>query len=56
MTEVPGGSAGCDVCGVNVVEDKVSLHNEWHRAEDERLESLAQTVRELTETVRDRRA
>jgi hypothetical protein len=55
MTEVPGGSAGCDVCGVLVVEDKVSMHNEWHRAEDERLEALAQTVRELAEKLGDRR-
>lgn len=54
MTEVPGGSAGCDVCGVLIVEDKASLHNEWHRAEDERFEGLAQTLRELVETVRDR--
>lgn len=54
MTEVPGGTVGCDVCGVLIVDDKESLHNEWHRAEDERLEGLAQTLRELVETVRDR--
>jgi hypothetical protein len=56
MTEVPGGTVGCDVCGVVVAADKVPLHNEWHRTEDERLEGLAQTARELVETVRDRRA
>jgi len=53
MTEVPGGTVGCDVCGVILVEDKASLHNEWHRAEDERLEGLAQTLRELVETLSD---
>jgi hypothetical protein len=56
MTEVPGGTVGCDVCGVLIVEDKVSLHNEWHRAEDERLEGLAQTLRELVEKVGERRS
>jgi hypothetical protein len=30
MTEVPGAAAGCDVCGVLVAADRVSLHNEWH--------------------------
>jgi hypothetical protein len=54
MTEVPGGTAGCDVCGVLIAADQVSLHNEWHRTEDERFEGLAQTLRELVETVRDR--
>lgn len=56
MTQVPGGTVGCDVCGVILVEDKVSLHNEWHRTEDERLEALAQTVRELSDKVADRRS
>lgn len=54
MTEVPGGTAGCDVCGVLVAADQVSLHNEWHRTEDERLEGLAQTLRELVERIGDR--
>ena len=54
MTEVPGGTVGCDVCGVLVAGDQVSLHNEWHRTEDERFEGLAQTLRELVETVRNR--
>jgi hypothetical protein len=56
MTEVPGGTVGCDVCGVIIVEDKASLHSEWHRAEDERLEGLAQTLRELVEKVGERRS
>lgn len=56
MTEDPGGTVGCDVCGVLLVADKVSLHNEWHRTENERLEGLAQTLRELVEMVRNRGA
>jgi hypothetical protein len=56
MTEDRGGSTGCDVCGVLLVADKVSLHNEWHRIENERLGGLAQSLRELVETVRGRRA
>jgi hypothetical protein len=56
MTEVPGGSVGCDVCGVVLVADKVSLHNDWHRTEEERFQGLAETLRELIETVRDRRS
>jgi hypothetical protein len=55
MNELPGGTAGCDVCGVLLDAAKVSLHNQWHRTEAERLEGLAQTLRELVEMVRDRR-
>ena len=55
MAELPGGSAGCDVCGVLVDPERVSLHNAWHQTEDERLEGLAQTLRELVDLVRDRR-
>jgi hypothetical protein len=56
MTEDPGGTVGCDVCGVLLVADKVSLHNEWHRTENERLEGLSQTLREVVEMVRGPRA
>ena len=55
MNELPGGTAGCDVCGVLLDADKVSLQNEWHRTEAERLEGFAQTLRELVEMVRNRR-
>jgi hypothetical protein len=55
MNQAPGGTAGCDVCGVLLDADKVALHIEWHRTEAERFEGLAQTLRELVETVRDRR-
>jgi hypothetical protein len=34
----------------------VSLHNEWHRTENERLAGLSQTLREVVEMVRVRRA
>ena len=56
MTDVTGGTVGCDVCGVLLVADKVSLHNEWHRTENERLVGLSQTLREVVEMVRGRRA
>ena len=56
MTDVPGGTVGCDVCGVLLVADKVSLHNEWHRTENERLVGLSQTLREVVEMVRGPRA
>jgi hypothetical protein len=55
MTELPGGTAGCDVCGVLLDAEKAPLHHAWHQTEDERLEGLAQTLRELFEMVRDRR-
>jgi hypothetical protein len=54
MTELPGGTVGCDVCGV-LLDAEAPLHNAWHQTEDERLEGLAQTLRELFEMVRDRR-
>jgi hypothetical protein len=56
MTETPGGTVGCDVCGVLLDAGKVTLHSEWHRTEAERLEGLAQTLRELVAMVRERRA
>jgi hypothetical protein len=56
MTDVPGGTVGWDVCGTIVAADKVTLHSEWHRTEEERLEGLERTLRELAERVEDRRA
>ena len=56
MTEVSGGTVGWDVCGTIVAADNVSLHSEWHRTEEERLEGLERTLRELAERVEDRRA
>jgi hypothetical protein len=56
MTEVPGGTVGCDVCGVLLVAEQAPLHNEWHRIENERLEGLARTLRELFDMVQKHRA
>lgn len=56
VTETPGGTVGCDVCGIVLDAAKVSVHSAWHRAEDERFARLNQALRELVELVRDRRA
>ncbi len=50
--ERPGGSAGCDVCGVLIDAAKAGVHDAWHRAEKERFEDLTRAVRELTDVVR----
>ena len=56
MTEIPSGTVGCDVCGVLLVAEQASLHNEWHRIENERLDGLARTLRELFDMVQKHRA
>jgi hypothetical protein len=56
MAEPPGGSVGCDVCGLLLDATKVSEHEAWHSAEDERFDQLLRAVRELAELVGDRRA
>jgi hypothetical protein len=53
--ELPGGSTGCDVCGVLLDAEKVAVHDAWHRAEMERSEGLTRAVRELTDLVRNSR-
>jgi hypothetical protein len=53
--ELPGGSVGCDVCGVLLDAVKVAVHEAWHRAEQERFEGLTRAVRELTDLVRGSR-
>jgi hypothetical protein len=50
--ERPGGSVGCDVCGVLIDAAKAPAHDAWHRVEKERFEDLTQAVRELTDFVR----
>jgi hypothetical protein len=50
--ERPGGSAGCDVCGVLIDAAKAGVHDAWHRLEKERFEDLTRAVRELTDVVR----
>jgi hypothetical protein len=54
--ELPGGSTGCDVCGVLLDAAKVPVHDAWHRAEQERSEGLTRAVRELTDLVRESRS
>ena len=50
--ERPGGSVGCDVCGVLIDAAKADVHDAWHRVEKERFEDLTRAVRELTDLVR----
>jgi hypothetical protein len=52
---LPGGTVGCDVCGTLTDAAKVTEHDAWHRAENDRFDRLVQEVRELSELVRDRR-
>ena len=56
VPERPGGSVGCDVCGIVLDAEKVSAHDAWHRVDEERFERLDQALRELLDLVRDRRA
>jgi hypothetical protein len=50
--EAPGGSTGCDVCGILLVSDKVEVHRAWHRSEEERFDGLTRTIEELLAEVR----
>jgi hypothetical protein len=50
--EAPGGTVGCDVCGVLLAADKVEAHRAWHRTEEERCERLTRSVEELLDRVR----
>jgi hypothetical protein len=54
--ETPGGTVGCDVCGVLLVEDGVEVHRAWHRTEEERFELLNRSVQELFDQPRGSRA
>jgi hypothetical protein len=47
MTELPGGSTGCDVCGVLLDAALVSTHDAWHRLEQERFDQLMQAITAL---------
>jgi hypothetical protein len=51
MAEPPGGSVGCDMCGVLLDAAKTAAHDAWHRAEEERFDRLARAVRELIRRV-----
>jgi hypothetical protein len=52
MAEPPGGSVGCDVCGFLLDATKVSVHDAWHRLEDERFDRLTRALEELLDLVR----
>jgi hypothetical protein len=56
MAEPPGGTVGCDVCGLLLDAQKAAAHAAWHRAEEERFDRLTQAVLELVDLVRDRRS
>ena len=45
--EAPGGTVGCDVCGLLLDEDRASAHRAWHRAEEERFQDLLRMIQEL---------
>jgi hypothetical protein len=49
--ELPGGTVGCDVCGVLIDAAKAPAHDAWHPVENERFEDLTRAVRELTDLV-----
>jgi hypothetical protein len=42
--ETPGGTVGCDVCGVLLDATKVSAHESWHRVEEDRYDNLLRAV------------
>jgi hypothetical protein len=50
--EAPGGSVGCDVCGILLAADKVEAHRTWHDHEEERLDGLTRSVQEVLERLR----
>ena len=54
--EAPGGTVGCDVCGLLLAANKAAAHRAWHRSEDERLDRLTRSVEELLEQLRGTRA
>jgi hypothetical protein len=55
-TEAPGGTSGCDVCGVLLAADKASAHRAWHQKEEERLDRLTRSIQELLDQLPGSRA
>ena len=53
--EAPGGSVGCDVCGILLASNTAPAHRAWHRDEEQKLERLSRLVQELLEEVRGKR-
>ena len=54
MTELPGGTVGCDVCGVLLDAASVSTHAAWHRLEQERFDELMRAITALADQGRAR--
>jgi hypothetical protein len=50
--EVPGGTVGCDVCGIDLAEEKLDSHRVWHQDQDTRLDQLIRAVEELIAELR----
>ena len=50
--QAPGGTVGCDVCGIDLAEDKVEVHRAWHHRGEERLDHLIRAVEELLAELR----
>ena len=56
MTEAPGGTVGCDVCGILLDVTRASIHDAWHRREEDRLNRLLEMVQELVRVLPGSRA
>jgi hypothetical protein len=50
--EAPGGTVGCDVCGIDLAQDEVEAHRVWHHDREERLDDLIRAVEELIAELR----
>jgi len=51
--EAPGGTVGCDVCGIELEQEQVAAHRAWHQHREDRLEQLIRAVEELIAELRD---
>jgi len=50
--ETPGGTVGCDVCGLSLAAVKVSAHRAWHKAEEDRLNRLEESLQAIADQLR----
>jgi hypothetical protein len=50
--ETPGGTVGCDVCGIDLVQEHADAHRAWHQDREERLDQLIRAVEELIAELR----
>ena len=51
--EAPGGTVGCDVCGIDLAQEQGGAHRAWHQHQEERLEQLIRAVEELIAELRN---